>query len=256
MNNCAKNIAQRIWDESFFKRLVPIVNHGMTSMNNHRFAKAILSSGLPMDDLYVYPGNIFGEVVFWRDFVFIEIHEDTQIKQAMTMAKMFNKYLESGNFSVLLGMIDKRFGFYPYFKLFDLIPDEKKYELFLEVYIRQEYGFHFITERFIKELIGYRLNSIDIPGKNPGDLLTIYRGEGTRSRPIKEAFSWTLDKEIAIWFAKRFGQGKVYQATTNYESIVAFLQDREEQEVIVLPSGIINVTMIAGVTRKSVIWTN
>jgi hypothetical protein len=67
------------------------------------------------------------------------------------------------------------------------------------------------------------------------DEFTIYRGVG-KGENI-EGLSWTLSREKAIWFAQRFGRrnddGLLITATANKQDVHAFLNGRQEQEVIV-----------------------
>ena len=58
--------------------------------------------------------------------------------------------------------------------------------------------------------------------------ITIYRG----SEYIK-GISWTLSKEQAEWFAKRFEiNGKVFEKTVNKSDCLCYLNHREDQEII------------------------
>lgn len=66
------------------------------------------------------------------------------------------------------------------------------------------------------------------------EILTVYRGCGTMK--ALRGMSWTLSEEKARWFADRFatGQGGVtYRAKIRKEDIVAYMNNRGEQEVIV-----------------------
>jgi hypothetical protein len=47
-----------------------------------------------------------------------------------------------------------------------------------------------------------------------------------------EGLSWTLDREKAIWFARRFQGELLITATVNKQDVHAIRNDREEQEVI------------------------
>lgn len=61
---------------------------------------------------------------------------------------------------------------------------------------------------------------------------SIYRGLMPRAK--KEALSWTLDLDKAIWFAKRFNNhGKVYEAKVKKEDILSYLSNRGESEIVV-----------------------
>jgi len=58
--------------------------------------------------------------------------------------------------------------------------------------------------------------------------ITIYRGADTI-----EGISWTLCKEKAEWFAKRYNKnGKVFEKTVKKHDCLCFLNDRKEEEII------------------------
>jgi hypothetical protein len=71
----------------------------------------------------------------------------------------------------------------------------------------------------------------------------IYRGfsESDTGGPIPAwwGLSWTLDRDRAVWFARRFamlhGAARIATAVVPRQEIVALLQDRGETEVIVVP---------------------
>lgn len=69
--------------------------------------------------------------------------------------------------------------------------------------------------------------------KNLPKEVVIYRG--TQSKKAKvNGLSWTLDKEKAEWFSKRFKLGgKIYQAKIDKEDIFMFNDERSEKEVVI-----------------------
>lgn len=66
------------------------------------------------------------------------------------------------------------------------------------------------------------------------DTVTIYRGVTSYNRKKKKAFSWSVDPEIAEWFAGRFntGTGEVWERNIPKERILCYFGGKE-QEVIV-----------------------
>lgn len=128
-----------------------------------------------------------------------------------------------------------------YKSIFLHLPDDMKYEAFLDAYLRSEYYFGKLTINILESLKKLRPESvIEELGKHADDkgFITIYRGECTKSSQFKKAISWSLDKEKAIWFAKRFllefsDVGYVYEAKVNINNVIGFTQDRSESEVIV-----------------------
>jgi hypothetical protein len=67
------------------------------------------------------------------------------------------------------------------------------------------------------------------------DPVTVYRGY-VKGKNFS-GYSWTTNKEKAWWFAKRFpylGTPQVRRATLSKNGIFAYINDRDEQEVIAL----------------------
>jgi len=52
-------------------------------------------------------------------------------------------------------------------------------------------------------------------------------------------WSWTLDRDRAQWFANRFGRkGRVIEARASKGQVVAYIQARGEEEIIIDPQGL------------------
>ena len=62
------------------------------------------------------------------------------------------------------------------------------------------------------------------------DEFTIYRGS---KRDDVDVLSWTLSRETAIKFARRFSGDRLITAVAKKNDVHAFLARREEQEVVV-----------------------
>jgi len=70
--------------------------------------------------------------------------------------------------------------------------------------------------------------------------VTAYRGVGPKGR--HEGLSWTLDIDVAKFFLKRFnlkGAGKLYECTIPSANILAYIEGRDEEELIVRPNSIL-----------------
>ena len=68
---------------------------------------------------------------------------------------------------------------------------------------------------------------------NLPETVTIYRGVTSYNNKKKKAVSWTLDREVAEWFANRFdtNTGEVWEQNVNKDQILCYFE--EEDEVIV-----------------------
>ena len=149
------------------------------------------------------------------------------------------KRLENNDLESAFVLISNRDRILAYKLIFDYIPDACKYDLFLNVYCSAEYGFNSFNSEIInkiqqlkpKELIELLISKVDAAGN-----LTLYRGESSKSSNVKKALSWTLDRDKAVWFAKRLnfsGEGYVYTGKANISHVIAYINEREEEEILV-----------------------
>lgn len=78
--------------------------------------------------------------------------------------------------------------------------------------------------------------------KTLDDKVTVYRGVTSYNSKNIKALSWTLDQEVAKWFAHRFDEdGVIYEAQIDKKYIYALFKDRGESEVIVDPKYLTNI---------------
>ena len=76
------------------------------------------------------------------------------------------------------------------------------------------------------------------------ETLTIYRGFTVDGRHA--GMSWTLEAAVAHSFAVRFGghgQPRVASGTVRATAVIAYLRGRGEDEIVVLPADVTNVTV-------------
>ncbi len=82
------------------------------------------------------------------------------------------------------------------------------------------------------------------------EVVTIYRGVTSKNERNVKAMSWTLDYDVAEWFAKRNGEmGKVYSAKIYKKDIFAYFNLREEAEVVVDPTGLKNIELLSNLKQ-------
>ena len=73
---------------------------------------------------------------------------------------------------------------------------------------------------------------------NAHGYITVYRGFNKYSR--EDGNSFTLSKDKAIWFSKRFGdEGYVNKYEIHIDNVIAFITDRNEAEIIADPDDVI-----------------
>lgn len=110
------------------------------------------------------------------------------------------------------------------------------YDDFIKQYIQLEYGFDSLPYKRIKKIL---LNTHKPFGQdfiqNLPEVVTIYRGAGDKSSPVGKSFSWTLNKNVAYFFAVKNAQeyAYIYEAKVTRENIRAYINERNEEELLV-----------------------
>jgi len=119
---------------------------------------------------------------------------------------------------------------------FDKIPDDKKHEMTMLVYTSCE-GIGQYMNKYLQAIKKLRPADLLEPIREHIDekgFLTIYRGGVEVANPTLQK-SWTVSKDIAEWFAKRYGfmgDSIVYRGIIKESNVIAYTNDRQEQEII------------------------
>lgn len=129
------------------------------------------------------------------------------------------------------------------------------YHLFISNYNHSDYGFSTIDPEILqiicnskteqeKQLTQQKIK--DLP-----DTITVYRGGNSISTSYEKSYSWTLDINIANFFAVRRGNGPAYIAKGQIkkEDIIEYIDDRNEQEVLIDPN---KVTILEVIDLKEI----
>lgn len=192
-------------------------------------------------DLNIYNGQFLG------------LDEETLLEVWQKIVELKKECLESRDFIRLLGITPSCLNSALLNHILECEePSEEMYELFLDIYCHNDYAAGLLSKQAWNNIMqsfdkasnhkeGLELKLADLPEK-----ITVYRGEGDKSTPHNEALSWTLSPNVALFFALRFatkGQETAHfiTGTVNKEDVLAYIQDREEEELIVKP-GTVQVT--------------
>lgn len=131
---------------------------------------------------------------------------------------------------------------------FELIVDNygadvpELYNLFFSNYRAADYGFNHMDPSTLDVVLSAKTD--DDAAKTEAELrdlpdkIKIYRGGNTQSTPYTHAYSWTLDINVANYFACRLGSGTGYLVEGEVDKkdvIEAFLSDTDEKEIFVDP---------------------
>lgn len=208
------------------------------------------------DYLFYDPHGLLEPIIYWNGPVFhgftgglnMPIIKMMQVdKRIQRHEEIFEPLLKNKQYVELFSRMEKKILIPMFEKMYNDIPDDQKYDVFTDLYVRSEYGFQSFPLEIIKDCFKKRLLSKDWKTRmkkfqketklDSDGLLTIYRGENSDSAKKDDAFSWTLSKKTAKFFSERFnkGTGKIIQKTIKLDEVIDYLDDRGESEIIVYP---------------------
>lgn len=147
------------------------------------------------------------------------------------------KAITKEDYSQTFVYMDRQYRIDAYSSIFEFIPDNKKYELFIDAYIMPDIGL--VKPKIISKIFELRPKELAQFLKEMADdkgYITIYRGESAESTKVQRALSWTLDRNTGIWFAKRLDSsdaGYLYTAKVHINNVIAYITDREEEEILI-----------------------
>ena len=141
-------------------------------LKNKEFEKVISSYNLDINKFYQVEGKLH-PYCYVGGTVYIEIYEISkqsfeafQIKKRIEQTtQAHKKCFEENDYSYLFILIDKPLRFEWYKKLFDKIPDDQKYEVFIDIYSSSEYGFRNLDRTLVEEIFKDLLESYKIYNK-------------------------------------------------------------------------------------------
>lgn len=116
---------------------------------------------------------------------------------------------------------------------------------FLDFYRTSDFGFSALKEENLQKVFSgksqkQKQNTEKKLSSLP-DIVTIYRGEGSKSTPYEKSFSWTTSYKAACFFACRIPSlenSRIITAHINKSDIIEYFPDDEEKEVLVPPAAV------------------
>lgn len=112
------------------------------------------------------------------------------------------------------------------------VTDEEYWEIIKSVWSRQELNTDGNRKKTWRKVFSFRPPVQSLTNDLP-DQFTAYRAGK------EDGFSWTLSKEVAEWFQQRFkaqfGKVPFLERTFKRSDVVFYTNDRNEQEVVILP---------------------
>lgn len=194
-------------------------------------------------DLYCYLDLDLGLLVSLLDGKMDTI-KNFNIKSKIEVQKRYlERALDEGDYYSYFSMVDYKLRIFMLNKKFELVPEEIKYDLFKTVYSSLDYGFEYIKKSVYEEVKALKPKDVEKKLEEKLDkngMLIIYRGATDNSVSINDSNSWTTSLSVAAKFATRFNcpTPVVYRAKVKREDIIAYIKDRKEEEIVVMPKDI------------------
>ena len=220
------------------------------------FDEAVEYLGIDPDFVFYNPKDIISPIMYWKGPVYEPFHGNLNMEALKMMrtkerldqkTEQMDKMITKKDYEALFSRMDKKILIPTFVKMYKEIPDNQKYDIFTDLYVRSEYGFQMFPIEIIKDCFNKRATSKDHNERmeelkkdmklNDDGTVTVYRGENTKSAKSDDAFSWTLTKKTAKFFAERFskGTGKINEKKIDPKEIIDYLPHRGESEVILFP---------------------
>jgi hypothetical protein len=160
-------------------------------------------------------------------------------KQYTYKKESLEKSLKNKNYSSYVFIHERPYRFNAFKKIQNLLTDEEYWDLLNNIWTDSENIWQNIKEW--KILLSNRpktkhlfMSADDKKAFNKlPDTITVYRGYVPRKN--KSGLSYTIDKQRAEWFAKRFHKnGKVIEKVVKKSEVFGYTNARGEQEIIIL----------------------
>jgi hypothetical protein len=210
--------------------------------------------GFDVNSLYYNAGGFLHKVIYWKDEVYMPfIGEPVTIlslsfmrekERYQQVLKYFTTLKQKGDYEAMFSMMEKTIIIPLFNRMYFDIPDDKRYDIFIQCYVRSEYGFTSFKPEILSDVFDKRVLSSEwtermnqFRGIASGDTITVYRGATEQSTEVDKALSWTLSRKTAKFFANRFGSnGTIHKKVINTISVMDYIDTRNESEVLIIPA--------------------
>lgn len=222
----------------------------LEKINDKEMIDCIVNNGCDPSYFYENKNNFINPYCYFdkSNYLYIPISIINQesfdlFKYTTTIRKLndcYNDLYEKNDYLSLIGLIDKILRIEYLNKFYKDFPKNDLEDIFKYIYSSSEYGFEKININTL-EYIKCQLNEFS----DNDEYIEIYRGQGDKSLPHNIALSWTTNIKVAKFFADRFNSnGNILKGKILKKDIITFIDDREENEVVVMPNKVFNVKAI------------
>lgn len=223
------------------------------------FRNYIAKIGLDINCFYINEDSLLNLAWYIEEYVTIPLHtlsvehlKFIKIKETIQRRKeLIESRKKNKNYTGLFTLIEKPFRIAYFLNICDELEATEFLELFEFVWSSCEYNFDLLSNEYILQRIEEIRSIKNIKDRLikkyniKNDVVTIYRGEADKSTSFNNgAISWTLDYDIASFFANRFraNNPKIYKANVLIKDILMLIDN--EQEVLVKKENLFNIEKI------------
>ena len=188
--------------------------------------KILVCRNMPfMNNIFYNSSNGVYEPIMLDPRYFKMFKFDQRIKH---ITNKINKYYTNKEWDMYFAFVPDTFKIIEYERLFKELDKENKFEAFKCAYLRLDRALGLWKKEIVEEIIeiGKEANN-----PNNNNIITIYRGEGSKSLLPTEAISWTTSKRVAKSFANRGNHHGIIHTATVKEKDVVIIDDTGEYEV-------------------------
>lgn len=218
---------QYLGDKSHFDKCCDIIRAAGGSPTNLLITDSVLNN-----IIYAEP-----EVGLYLTFLDFNDRNFEDVFAKLSLARIRQmQLLEQKDYSLFYFYIPTCMRIFDFERRYLDIPEDMVAEVWVEnIYTALNYGFSNHDKQIVDYVMARSKRRKGIKS------LIIYRGEGTKSTPTEQAYSWTTDLNIALWFAARGVGKRVLKADALIEDIAFFVDNRNEHEIIIAPDKVQNI---------------
>lgn len=247
------NSYEQINEEIFSKNL------RNTFMIQGEFLYSEFISILKENDLNIenfrFNTSVFPQFIYVEEFIPVAVFI-TPIDNLSDFCNSINiqryqlkKLWQEGKYSKFFTMVHQGFTLEIFTNHYMDIPKEKVYDVFKNVYTNCEMNFSMLSIELIqyvyknkdKKKLENTLNNI----ADKNGYIRIYRGEGSNSTNIKNAYSWTTNLNTANYFGFRCRQnGIIYRGKVHKSKVLDYITLRDEFEIITIFKNVEDIQII------------
>lgn len=208
--------------------------------------------GVQIEHFYHLSDHDFSPFCYWDKQFFQSFSSfeqgfltwDVMVNSFVERIKKSERLLKEKDFETLLMMTESIGQNLVFETIYQDIPVTKRYELFMDIFVMQDYGFSAFPPELVQDAIFHqkkaeRNRAIQKLSENvtvQDGKIVVYRGMGNESTPVDKAMSWTISEKTAYFFANRLGkEGRVVKGVVELTHVIDYITRRNEEEVIILP---------------------